>query len=202
MPTLVTVAEVKRRLRIPAAITEHDTLIGELIDDAEEEILSEASFASFAVATYSETHDVEWDGTNELRVKNNFLQSVVALTDNGTLLTEGTDFYRTDYSYVRLIGSTAYFTRGRQTIEITYTAGPCVAGSTPADLRKLASLIAMRDFNASPHAGIQEERIGQYAFRAGAGNAATSGVLNDPTEREIEKLMARYRRAFAHTTST
>jgi hypothetical protein len=209
MPSLITVDQLKSRLRIPAAVTEFDSHLGELIDEAEEEILSEASFTAFASTTYSEKHDVDWDGVNELRLKNNFLVSVVALTNNGTALVEGTDFYKTEHSYIRLIGDSSFFVRGRQTIDVTYVAGPCgshVTGTTPADLRKLAGLIAARDFNLSPKAGFSSEKIGQYAFSAGSGGGAAtavggSGVLNDAAEREIENLKARYRRAFAHTSA-
>lgn len=189
-PEIASVGAVKAAMRIPDTVTEYDTTLKDCILAAEQDILDITGLSQFSVTTYTEKHDVNWDGQNEFRLDRRWVQSVVALTDAGTLLVEGTDYYvDTDDGYVRLLSDSAYFTPGRQKIDVTYTAGLIVAGATPADLRKALVMMVARDFNVTPRAGMESERIGrrQYKLSSGASTAA---------DREIDRILAKYQRVF------
>lgn len=184
--TFTTTERVKRRLRIPAAVTCHDTLLGELADEANDELLHllrEAGAAGITDTTYSEVHDVERSGVSELRLMRWPVVSVAALTDNDTAVAAA-DFYTdTAVGYVRLVDR--YFTPGRQQVEVTYTAG---WGSTaPDDLVRAATILACEAWNTDAHAGMRSEGREGYRY-------TRSDQVLPPA---VARILGRYRDLFA-----
>jgi len=186
---IASIAAVKSLLRIPQDVTDHDGALGILVESAEQDLLDITGLDRFSVATYSEKHDVEWAGQREFRVDRRWIQSVAALTNNGTALVEGTGFYfNRDTGYIHLIPAGHYFVLGAQTIDVTYEAGLIVAGATPADLRKCLIAMVAREWNTMPRAGIASEQIGRRKIEMARGA--------DATRDEVERILAKYRRVF------
>jgi len=162
MSSYTTRAKVKQALRIPAAITVHDSYIDELLTDADELVNGYLGVAGLTVTSYNETHDImasqDW-----VALTNRPITSVAALTDNGQALVEGTDFYADSATgYLRLLSSVDVFTVGRQKVSVTYSAG---YATVPSDIVRAATMAAAAQFNVEGHSGLESERTASYSYK-------------------------------------
>lgn len=91
------------------------------------------------------TLTVEDTTTHELLTKHWPLLSVDAVTEDGTVLTEGTEYTAdldTGILYRLVSGDRAFWTRGHKIVAVTYTP------ATPGDLRALTARIVARIWRA------------------------------------------------------
>lgn len=163
----LTTAQVKRTLRIPAAVTMHDEFIADWLEPAEQVVADILGIAALTSTSYDETHDIGV-GQNEVRLNNIPVITVAALTDAGALVAS-TDYYvAEDTGYIRLLGSGSFFSEGRQQVEVTYTAG-----SAPVKAKHVmaAAIIAADLFQRSAHAGFESERMNAYSYKLAAGRS-------------------------------
>jgi hypothetical protein len=110
--------------------------------------------------------------------------SVVALTQQTTGLVENTDFYFESNGRLQLI--TGIFDGARRDLHVTYTAG-MFPGATTGDAKRLATLLAARQFHQEPLAGYSESSVAP--LRRVMANATLD---EDAIYSEIKRLMARY----------
>lgn len=170
IPDAISTDRAKAYLGIPSAVTRHDTFLGYLISAATEEVSTRLGLSSgLSVSTYSETLDVEDEGEDQVRVSAYPIVSVVALTDSGSLVPSASYYVHRSRRWVRLVDDLGSFTRGRQTVEITYTAGWT---SPPAPLLHAVTANVAHWFNRVPKSGMVSERIGAYSIALAQGEAA------------------------------
>ena len=182
--SFTTTTRVKTILGIPAGITQQDVKIGYMVAYANQQMLDEMDLESLD-QSYDETLDVDTAATNSLKLQHTPVISVAALTNSDSLV-DSDDYYVKD-GWIRLIGIGAYFTGGRQTVEITYRAG---YAAVRADMELCADIMAVEDFNRGPKAGLQSERIGEYTYAMAKANAG-------PYSTTVDKILSKYRKAFA-----
>lgn len=173
-------------LMIPTGITQHDDLLNDLVADANRSVLQEIGLTGVTMAPYTEVFDIEDYGTNSLLLRHRPVQSVVALTDNGALVSAA-DYYAKEEGVLRLIGDGAEFTTGRQKVSVTYNAGFTSPNLPPEDLALAATLIVAHNYNAGPHAGLRAQRAGSYSVEL-------DGM---PIPPQAARILGRYRLPFA-----
>jgi hypothetical protein len=182
--SFTTAARVKLILGIPAGVTQHDSKIDILVDFANQQILDELGLLS-ADQFYDETLDVETATTYALKLGRSPVISVAALTDNDTAVASA-DYY-TANGWVKLTGTGAVFSTGRQKVDINYRAG---FATIPADLKFCGDLMAVEAFNKSPHIGLESEKIGSYTYKM-------ASQAMGPYPAEVQKILAKYRPVFS-----
>jgi len=186
MAVLTSVLAAKQLLRIPAAITQHDTLLSTLCEVSDQTVLDEIDLTAFAVTTYNEKFDVDWSGVRNIAVNYRPLLSVVALTLDGTLK-PAANYYFTTPGAIKLTGAADYLPVGRQLVEVCYTAG---FSTVPEDLKHAATLIVASHFNQGAHVGLARESVGSYSYgMGGSGGGVTIPVL-------ALRILSKYRRIF------
>jgi hypothetical protein len=183
---LATRAVVRSLLGIPAAMTSCNEAIDLLIEAADALVLGEIDLPADEVATYSETLDVEWEGSNDAMLRFGPVVSVVGLTVSG-LAYDPSRFYATGGGALRLVDTGASFPAGRQRVEVTYRAGLAAGSRDRQQLTYAANLIAIGMFNQAGHSGFASEKTGAYTY-------TSDGRALPPV---AERILARYRRAFA-----
>lgn len=163
MASFTTRDAVKSVLQIPSAVTQHDAFIDDEVAAIDEEMLRLLGQSGITSTVYSETYDVEDTYCSEVRLRHWPVTAVAALTDSGSGVAS-TDYYIEQEArrFVRLKGSGSFFTQGRQTLQITYTAGHA---AIPGPLKRAAAIIVAGRVNASPHAGLESESAAGYGYK-------------------------------------
>lgn len=174
---------VKLMLKIPVAITEHDDLIDDLAESANEIVLVRIHLAGMTTQSYTDVIDVEESGCSHILLNRRPVRSITSVSDDGTALA-ASDYYWKDFGSVKLANSGATFSMGPQKVSVVYTAG---FDSRPPDLSRAATLIAATGFNAGPNAGLKSVKIGSYSI----------GIADEAYPAEVERILAGYRPAFA-----
>ena len=193
MAVFTSALRVRSLLGLASGVTVYDALLETLVDVADTIIFDEIQLpqsGGAALNTYSEFLDVGVVGQRDLAVNYTPLVSVVAMTFGGTSgsLIAADEYYVTEWGQVRLIPDGASYPAGRQTVNITYTAG---FSRIPDDLRHAATLIAVHHFNEGPHIGFQTEKLGTYNYKL-----ANLGLgMGMPSI--VNRILAKYKRVFA-----
>ena len=178
MSTLTTLDRVKLQLQIPAGITVADAILNTLIDEACDQILRQIGLpAGISTATYAEIYDIDNRDQERLRLRRFPVRSIVALTCNGSAWSvsganEEVYIDRADAGWIRTKQTYKWFPRGKQTVEITYTAG---YDSVPGGISSAATALVVHGYNTGGTLGLKSERIGSYSYdRASSAIADTS----------------------------
>jgi len=164
--------------------TSQDTFLGTLLDGVSDAIETDCRRA-IALGTYSEKFDIEYDYTEDFLVTNSPIQSVVALTDNGTLLAETTDYYWESYGYIHRYPEDYYFTTGLRKVEITYVAG---YDPIPDDVQLVVQKLVAQIYNTRDTGAFAQERIGDYSY-----SLLQNQIIADPF---INTVLKRYRKVW------
>lgn len=167
--SLTSLTRVKNQLGIPAGVTAHDAILNNLITEANDAILDMIGLpAGLTSATYNEVYDVESEHSDRLRLRRYPILSVGALTVLDTAWTvtgawKDRDIYieDADAGWIRTLPANKFFGQGKQTVEITYSAG---YDAVPGVLQKAASDLVVYAFNVGGKIGLQGERIGSYSY--------------------------------------
>jgi hypothetical protein len=185
---LTTRAKVKGALRMPTGVTVHDTRIDEIIGEIEGELLAQTTLSAWAATTYTEYHDTL--GFQDVVLLKRFpVISAVAATliASSEALTENTD-YQVEASGKLSLLEGRLFPSGRRQFVVTYSAGAFTAGNTSAALVRAATLMAARQYNLEPAAGLSEADLRPI-------RQAIAAWGEDAIQAEIDRTMARYRSA-------
>ena len=164
--------------------TSQDSLLGTLLDGVSDAIETDCRRA-IALGTYSEKLDILEDYTEDFMVANYPVRSVVALTDNGTLMVDVTNYYWETQGYFHRYPEDYYWTTGLRKVEITYTAG---YATIPDDIQLLAQKLVAQVYNSLGTGGFESERIGDYSYRV-----LTDMILSDAF---LNSVLKRYRKVW------
>lgn len=170
VPAAITVARAKSYLGLPAALTQHDDFLEFLVDAATEEVATRLGLtAGLTVNTYTERLDVEDPDQTQIRVAAYPLVSVVALTNNTSLVNPDAYYIHRSKRWIHMVDDLAWFTQGRQKVAITYTAG---WATVPEPILHAISATVAFHFNRLPKSGVESERIGAYSITLATGEAS------------------------------
>lgn len=188
-------------LRIPAAVTEHDDLIDDLMAVVHGLILADIGGGltnKASTTSYTQAFDVMRTGMNEIRLPKWPVASITSVTTgtqggaSGTVM-DSDSYYVTETGNLRLEGSKAYFPVGRQNVTVVWTAGIVASSQDELSLTLAERLTIAELFNTSPGLGKKSERIGGYAYtlagRADRGESVYPIIA--------ARIIDRYRSAFA-----
>jgi len=181
--SLVTLEEVREYLTLSAGVA--DTLLSTLITNYSG-VVNSFCGRDFELNNYSEELDVEGPTEQSIKLNNLPISSVVALTDNGSLVDP--DDYHV-YRQGRISLESDYFTEGFKKVEVSYVAG---FTPVPADIKLAVSkLIAIDYYTPSKKKGFISEKIGDYSYRRPSGRdlQTTQGFPTD-----IYRTLLQYKR--------
>ena len=180
---LTDVDRVKRLLRIPAGVTQHDAVLADLALAGERAVLSELRLTGgITQSNYTDRVDANGPYVQTRRFP---VQAVSSVVDTGTTLAS-TAYTWTAEGLITLLGG-ACFSTERRSVVITYAAGFTNAGLDaipPPDLAHAATLAAACAWNRDPRAGLVDADTGDYSISVDVERAYTS---------EYEAILGRYR---------
>jgi len=176
-----TIANVKAILNIPDTVSQWNTLLDTIVAMVDSEIEGLIGHKIDSTA-YVEKYDIDSDTQNEVVLNQFPVISVTYLKDTDDTVSTSNYYTDLEAGVIRLENYGTFFTAGRQTVEVSYTAGYAVV---PADLSYAASILCVQHFNISRHAGISKGVIGNYQFQ-----------LKGDLPPEVSRILARYRRVF------
>lgn len=160
VPDAISLSYAKSYLQIPAGVTEHDAVVGHIISAVSQHVAERLGLtAGLTINTYNLTLDVEDFGQDRLRCPVFPVQSVAALTNNGTAVA-ASDRYLKAERWIVLKGTDARFAEGKQKVQATVTAG---WATVPTTVQLAVAASVAQSFNAIPKGGIAAERMGAYA---------------------------------------
>lgn len=162
--TIIATSDLKTALRIPAAVTFHDAAISAFVSGANSYVLGALGQTALATVGIQEYPEIYGPGQGSIVLERRPVGSVVAITNDGTLMVAGTD-YRVDLEkgIVRL-KSTASFSGVRDGVEVYYTAG-YTSGTLPFELKHAATVLAVAMFNRSKDQGLLERDANGYSVK-------------------------------------
>jgi hypothetical protein len=169
MAEFTTLGNVKSVLSIPAGVTRHDAVINLYLAGIDAEMLSLLGQTAITSTVYSETYDIDGPRENAIPLRHWPATAVAAVTDDGSLVAASNLYIDPGTrSFLRLKGSGAFFSEGRQKVEVTYTAGEPI----PGDLTTAATLLVASRVNTGQHSGMAAEVSGGYHYTTATGEAA------------------------------
>lgn len=184
MASFTTLANVQAVLGIPAGTTRHDARINLYLAGIDQEMLDLVGQTAITSTVYSETYDVPTSRENAIALRHWPCTAVAALTDDGSAVAADDRYIDPETnSFVKLVGSGAFFSPGRQKVQITYTAG---YASIPGDLTLAASLLVAAKVNGGGHVGLQGESASGYSVQ----RANRADAFLPP---EVAAIISRYR---------
>ena len=188
MATFASSTAIKRMLGIPTTVSTHDDAISDLLDAVDQIVLDELNLDAAASTTYTDKLDVTDGGQTMINTTKRPVISVTALTVGGSAYVDGTN-YKIDkgLGMITLMPMGNFLPVGRESVEITYTAG---FSSVPADLVYAGNLIACSMFNQQSHVGFASERAGDYTYSMGKGVGSSIPAL-------ASRILNKHRRLFA-----
>jgi hypothetical protein len=185
VPVLSTVARVKGALRIPAAVTMHDVRIGEILDEVESSALADIG-ADAWVASYRTEYPRTSPGRTMVLLEHFPVWAVAGATLDSSGLVGDSDFQWTRDGSIELLAGR--FPVAARQFAVSYLAGPIqTAGSTPADLIRLATLLAARQFNTEGIAGLAASSVRPIS-------KTVADPDDDAVQTIIDGILARYRK--------
>lgn len=156
--SLVGISDVLTYIELSSGVA--NTLIQLLIVDYSKQV-NEFCGRDFEQRNYNEKFDIEGATEKTIRLNNTPVTSVVALTDNGSLIA-ASDYHV--YARGKITLDSDYFTEGPQEVEASYVAG---FTPVPADIQLAVSRLIEEDYygRKARHKGFQAEKIVEYSYR-------------------------------------
>lgn len=185
MANLTTRAAVKRALGVPAAVTEHDDFVDDLLGVADAEIISFCGMAGITSTTVtSEGYDILNGYTSAFTLRNFPVNTITAVVSAGETLSADSWYCDTRSGTLRLSNASRFFPEGRQQVKVTYSWG--YSDPPPSDLAFAATLICAGHFNRARHSGMVGEGMGSYRYT----------IDKSAIPATAESILAKYRRLF------
>ncbi len=153
-------ARAERAARIPAGVTMHDAMLTDFLEPAEQAVLEYLSVPFLTQTTVGVTFDVS-AGQGALLLDVPYLQSVSALTNDGSAVAAGDFYIDQDNAEVRLLGG-AFFSSGYQKAAVTAVCG---YSPVPEWAVQAAAFTAAAMFNQGGHAGFESEGMSKYRYK-------------------------------------
>jgi len=170
-------SEVKEFLDV-AGTTVYDSLLNRIISRAEKAIDLFIG-RSLVLETYNESYDIKDDYQDQIFVRHTPIVSVVAVTDDGTAVDLDDLGIDEETGLVRLTGDDSYFTKGKDSLEICYSAG---YATIPPEIVLATELLVSYYFAQRRRVGVRSERVGDVSQTFFGGFPP-----------EVEEILVRYR---------
>lgn len=154
--SLVTLAEVRGYLSLAAGVA--DTTLQMLITNYSG-VVNNFCGRDFEIKSFYEEVDIEGATEQSIKLSNLPIVSVVALTDNGSLV--ASDDYHV-YRQGRISLESDYFTEGFKKVSVSYVAG---FTPVPADIKLAVEKLISIDYKTGKRRGFVAEKIGDYSYR-------------------------------------
>lgn len=154
--SLVTLTEVRGYLSLSAGVA--DTTLQTLITNYCG-VVNNFCGRDFEEKSYYEEVDIEGATEQSIKLSNVPIASVVALTDNGSLV--DSDDYHV-YRQGRISLESDYFTEGFKKVAVSYVAG---FTPVPADIKLAVNKLISIDYKTGKRRGFVAEKIGDYSYR-------------------------------------
>lgn len=195
--SFTTLARVKSALGIPPADTTHDTLLTDLVEESNAQLLRVFQLDECDPKSYTRKYDIDDSSTEAFPLRAYPVISVDEVKYGDTVQTL-TEFYLRqpeDFGLISPTTDAVVFPFGRRSVEVTHTAG---FATIPPELRRAATVLAVAGFNTDGKIGFDSERIGQYQYKIAAVGAAEGGTTSPggwPSA--VSRALANYIRPFA-----
>ena len=188
--------KVKAILGIPAAVTDKDSLIDDLIDEAHAIICEDIGVTAAAETSYTMSFDIMQTGVKTIALPHWPVSSITSVTTGvqgggtGTVL-NASDYYVTTVGHLRLQGASAFYPTGRQNVRVVWVAGFATDSKDFKSLALAERLFVVYLYNTGGRQGLGSEKIGRYSYKkdTGAGSEGTYPPM-------AERIISRYRTVF------
>ncbi len=156
--SLVGISDVLTYLELSTGVA--NTLIQLLITGYSKQV-NEFCGRNFEQSNYNEKFDIEGPTEETIRLNHPPVMSVVALTDNGSLIAASAYYV---YAQGKITLDSNCFTEGPQKVSVSYVAGYT---PIPADIQLAVSRLIEEDYygRKARHKGFQAEKIVEYSYR-------------------------------------
>lgn len=199
-------AEIKTFLGIPSAITTHDDLLDDLLDEVHGAILADVGgglSAAWATTSYSQAFDIREAGRGAIRLPKwpvSSVEYVYTGTNGGASgsLVSSSAYYCTPEGVLRLqdslpasgtVSRAAYWPVGMQNVTVYWKAGFAEDGRDWRSLKLAEKLTIAELYNVGPTTGKGGEKIGSYSYT----RASASDRGGDFYPTAAARIIARYR---------
>jgi len=162
--TIIAASDLKSALRIPAAVTFHDVVLSALASGANSYVLGSLGQTALSTNEEQEYPDIYSPGQSSIVLRKRPVVSLVALTNDTTLLTSGTHYrVDTERGIVRLKEGTS-FSEKRDGVQVLYTYG-YTSATLPFEVKHATTVLAVAMFNRSKDQGLLERDANGYSVK-------------------------------------
>jgi len=182
--SVVAITVLQEYLRIDLTDTSQNSLLGQLQVDAVGMIEGFLG-RQLEQTTTHEQFDID-DEQDTIWLKNFPIQSIAALTNDGSLVANADYKVYSDEGMIKLADRislltrrgelTPFFDEGKKSVEITYVGG---FTTVPADIQSVIKRTVARMFNTGDKQGFKSEDIGEYEYTLADGGKDHGFSQND-----------------------
>jgi len=155
-----------------AGITIHDVVLQGMLEDVTRDFQDYMDYWMF-LYNWTEIFDIETTQERCIQLKEWPVWSVAGLSDAGLSVTS--DLYKLYSPIGEICLDESYFTKGLQTVEVTYLAGYTPISDIPKSIRGACQREVSSRFNSRGDEDLNYEKIGDYAYRKDTHQEKTSG---------------------------
>ncbi|GAJ02961.1 unnamed protein product, partial [marine sediment metagenome] len=145
-----------------AGITIHDVALQGMLEDVTRDFQDYMDYWMF-LYDWTEIFDIETTQERCIQLKEWPVWSVAGLSDAG--LTVTSDLYKLYPAIGEICLEESFFTKGLQTVEVTYRAGYTPISDIPKSLRGACQREVSSRFRSREDEDLSYEKIGDYAYR-------------------------------------
>jgi len=155
-----------------AGITIHDAVLQGILEDVTRDFQDYMDYWMF-LYNWTEIFDIETTQERCIQLKEWPVWSVAGLSDAGLSITS--DLYKLYSPIGEICLEGSFFTKGLQTVEITYQAGYTPISDIPKSLRGACQREVSSRFRSREDEDLSYEKIGDYAYRKDTHQEKASG---------------------------
>ena len=158
MANLITLSELKTRLKISTSDTTYDDLLYSIIEGSSALIEDYCGRTFSGTTTLTETFDI--DNLHQYLLKVSYIPivSVSSIVDNGDTVDSSYYYIYEETGIIKT--DTHAFTTGLQTVDVTYTGGYT---TPPTAIKEVTKVLCASLFNRAGAEGIVSESMGDYS---------------------------------------
>lgn len=145
-----------------AGVTTHDAVLQGILEDVTSDFQDYMDYWMF-IHNWTENFDIETTQEKCIQLKESPVWSVAGLTDAG--LSINSDLYELYPVVGQICLEESYFSKGLQTVEVTYRAGYTPISNIPKSLRGACQREVSSRFRSREDEDLSYEKIGDYAYR-------------------------------------
>ncbi len=159
--TFCGLSETKARMGF-AGITTYDVILQEILEEITGDFQEYMDYWVF-INNWSEVFDIETTQERCIQLKEYPVWSIAGLSDSDLAVTS--DLYHLYPEVGQICLEESFFSRGLQTVEVTYRAGYTPISDIPKSLRGACHREVVSRFVSREDVDLSYEKIGDYAYR-------------------------------------